>query len=83
MPLLEGDDSYEFIDILDMPPLERKGLKTLIPSKLLARLPTLLAQINARNNSQKLKNEIRQMLYLLYQHGKITKKVYDNLFKSL
>ena len=51
MSLLEGDDSYEFIDILYMPPLERKGLKTLIPSKLLARLPTLLAQINARNNS--------------------------------
>ena len=51
MSLLEGDDSYEFIDILDMPPLERKGLKTLIPNKLLARLPTLLAQINAKNNS--------------------------------
>ena len=51
MSLLEEDDSYEFIDILDMPPLERKGLKILISNKLLARLPTLLTQINARNNS--------------------------------
>ena len=34
-------------------------------------------------NSYKLKNEIMQILYLLYQHNKITKKVYNNLIKSL
>ena len=54
---------------------EEKGLKILTPNKLLTRLPILLAQIKAGNNSYKLKNEIRQILYLLYQHNKITKKV--------
>ena len=34
-----------------------------------------LAQIKAENNSYKLKNEIRQILYLLYQHNKISKKL--------
>ena len=58
------------------------GLKILIPNKLLARLPIFLAQIKAGNNSYKLKNEIRQILYLLYQHNKFTKKVYNNLIKS-
>ena len=53
---------------------EEKGLEVLTPIKLLTRLPVLLAQINAGNNSNKLKNEIRQVLYLLYQHDKITNK---------
>ena len=59
------------------------GRKILTPNKLLTRLPILLAQIKAGNNSYKLKNEIGQILYLLYQHNKITKKVYNNLIKSL
>ena len=62
---------------------EGKILKILIPKKLLTRLPILLAQIKAENNLYKFKNEIRQILYLLYQHNKITKKVYNNLIKSL
>ena len=62
---------------------EGKGIKILTPKKLLTRFPILLAQIKAGNNSYKLKNEIRQILYLLYQHNKITKKVYNNLIKSL
>ena len=62
---------------------ERKGLKILTPNKLLTRLPILLAKINAGNNSNELKNEIRQILYLLCQHNKITKKVYSNLIKPL
>ena len=74
-----------------MPPLESdeqevkggKGFKILTPNKLLTRLPVLLAQINAGNNSHKLKNEIRQILYLLYQHNKITKNVHNNLIESL
>ena len=40
----------------------------------LTRLPILLAQVKAGNNSYKIKNEIRQILYLLHQHNKITKK---------
>ena len=89
---LEGDhNSDKFIDIPDTPPLDRdeeevkegKGLKILTPNKLLTRLPIWLAQLKAENNSYKLKNEIRQILYLLYQHNKIAKKVYNNLIKSL
>ena len=43
----------------------------------------LSEQIKAGNNSKKLKNEIRKIIYLLYQHNKITKEVYINLIKSL
>ena len=60
-----------------------KGFTILTSKKLLTRLSILLAQIKAANNSNKLKTEIRQILYLLYQHNKITKKVYNNLIKSL
>ena len=83
--------SDEFIDISEIPPLEGqeeevkegKGLNILTPNKPLTRLPILLAQIKVGNNLYKLKNEIRQILYLLYQHNKITKKVYNNQIKSL
>ena len=57
--------------------------KILPLNKLLTRRSKFLAEIKAGNNSYKLKNEIRQILYLLYQHNKITKKVYNNLIKSL
>ena len=43
-----------------------QGLKILIPSQMLSRLPITLAQLKAGNNSEKLKNEIRQLLYSLY-----------------
>ena len=62
---------------------QEKRSKTLTSNKLLTRLPLLLAQIKTVNNSEKLKNEIRQILYLLYQHNKVTKKVYKNFIKSL
>ena len=62
---------------------EEKGLKILTPNKLLTRLAISLAQIKAGNNSNKLKNEVRQIVYLLYQHNNITKKVYNNSVKSL
>ena len=42
---------------------EGQGLKILTPSQLLSRLPISLAQLKAGNNSEKLKNEIRQILY--------------------
>ena len=43
----------------------KTGLKILTPNKLFTRLSVLLAEIKAGNNSSKLKNEIRQILYLL------------------
>ena len=59
------------------------GLKFFIPNKILTRLPILLVQIKAGNYSYQLKNEIRQILYLLYQDNRITKNIYNNLIKSL
>ena len=46
---------------------EGKGLKILTPEQMLRRLPSVLAQLKAGNNSQKLKKEIRQLLYSLYR----------------
>ena len=57
------------------------GLKILIDKQMLKRLPILLAQIQAGNNSMKLKNEIRQILYSLYRSKVLTKTVYNNLTK--
>ena len=73
-----SSDKEESVDLPDMPPLEGdeeevqegKRLEILTPNNLLTRLPIFLAQINAGNNSNKLKNEIRQILYSLYQHNK-------------
>ena len=59
------------------------GLKTLTPKQMLQRLPIALAKVQAGNNSQNLLNEIRQIIYSLYQSREITKKVYNNLMKSL
>ena len=62
---------------------ERKGLKILTPKQLLQRLPIALAQVQAGNNSENLLNEIRQIVYSLYQSKQITKKVYNNIIKSI
>ena len=43
------------------------GLKILTPNQILSRLPISLAQLKAENNSEKLKNEIKQILYYLYR----------------
>ena len=50
---------------------------------MLNRLPTLLAQIQAANNSKSLKNEVRQILHSLYKSKILTKTVYNNLIKSI
>ena len=59
------------------------GLKILTNKQMLNRLPILLAQIQAANNSIKLKNEIRQILYSLYRSKVLTKTMYNNLIKSI
>ena len=56
-----------------------QGLKILTPSQMLSRLPISLAQLKAGNNSEKLKNEIRQLLYSLYRSKKLTKQLYKSL----
>ena len=60
-----------------------EGLKILTSKQMLNRLPILLAQIQAGNSSKLLKNELRQILYLLYRSKVLTKTVYNNLIKSI
>ena len=62
---------------------EGKGLKILTNKQMLNRLSILLTQIQAGNNSIKLKNEIRPILYSLHRSKVLTKTVYNNLIKSI
>ena len=78
-------------DTTDMPELESeeaaeqrrnhqgKGLKILTPSQMLSRLSISIAQLKARNNSEKLKTEIRQLLYSLYRSKRLTRNIYKSL----
>ena len=60
-----------------------EGLKILTPKQMLQKLPMLLAQVIAGNTSENLLNEIRQIIYSLYQAKEITKKVYNNITNSI
>ena len=62
---------------------EGKGLKILTLKQMLQRLPIALAQVKEGNNSENLLNEIKQIVYSLYQSKLITKKVYNNIIKSV
>ena len=62
---------------------EGTEIKILTPKQMLQRLPIALAQIKAGNNSQSLLYEIRQIVNCLYQSKEITKKVYNNILKSI
>ena len=82
---IEIENPEEIVDIvekilkLNKQKQEGHGLKILMPSQMLSRLPTSLAQLKAGNNSEKLKNEIRQLLYSLYRSKKLTKQIYKSL----
>ena len=83
--------SDEQLDTTDMSELESEesaaerrnqqgqGLKILTADQMLSRLPITLVQLKAGNNSEKLKNEIRQLLYSLYRSKKLTKQLYKSL----
>ena len=58
-------------------------LKILTPKQMLQRLPIVLAQVKAGNNSESLLNEIRQIVYSLYQSKQITKKLYNDIIESI
>ena len=87
--------SNEQLDTRNMPELESEesaaerknqqgqGLKILTPDQMLSRLPITLAQLKAGNNSQKLINEIRQLLYSLYHSKKLTKTIYNHLINTI
>ena len=91
----EADDEVdEQPDTTDIPELESEesagqrkqqgqGVKILTPKLLITRLTILLAQLKAGNNSQKLKNEIRQLLYSLYRSKKLSKTIYNSLMNAI
>ena len=58
---------------------EDLGFEILTPNQMLSRIPITLAQLNAGNNSDKLQNEIRQLLYSLCRSKKLSKNVYKSL----
>ena len=60
---------------------EQQGseLKILTSNQILSRLLMTLAQLKAGNNSGKLKNESRQLLYSLHRSKKLTKQLYNSL----
>ena len=62
---------------------EGEALKILTPNQMLKRLQITLTQMKAGNNSESLLNEVRQIVYSLYRSKEITKKVYNNSFKSI
>ena len=59
------------------------GFTILTPKQLLQRLPIALVPVKAGNNSESLLNEITQIVYSLYQSNEITKKLYNNIIRSL
>ena len=77
------DDYFLIMSEAEIKAVKGTELKILMPKQKLQRLPIDLAQIKADNNSENLLNEIRQIVYSLYQSKEITKKVYNNLIKSL
>ena len=83
---IENENSYNIVKvvkkIIDFNKIEQQkgqGLKILTPNQMLNRLTIALAQLQAGNNSNKLKNEIRQLLYSLYRSKNMTEQVYKSL----
>ena len=82
--IINRNNMQEVIErILEFNKQEQKqkgqGLKILTRNQMLSRLPVSLAQLNAGNNSEKLKNKIRQLLYSLYKSKKLSKQIYKSL----
>ena len=81
----EQPDTTDMSDLESEEPAEQRknkqgqGLKILTRNQTLHRLPISLGQLNAGNNSEKFKNEIRQPLYALYRSKKLTKQIYKSL----
>ena len=62
---------------------EGKGLKRLTPDQIFSRLPISLAQLKAGNNSEKLENEIRKLLYSSNGSMKIFETIYNSLINTI
>ena len=77
------DDYSSMMSEAKLKASNKTGLKILTPIQMLQRLPIALAQVKSGNNSENLLNEIRQVVYSLYQSMEITKRVYNNIIKSI
>ena len=62
---------------------EGQGLKILSPKQMITRFPILLAQLKVGNNSEKLKNEIRKIVYSLYRSKNMSKNIYNDLVNTI
>ena len=86
---IEIEKPYEIADILEKiiefnkQNQEGQGLKILTRIQMLNRLPISIAQLKSGNDSEKLKNKIRQLLYSLHFSKKITKTIYNNLINFI
>ena len=69
-------DNNELVNVIKSGLID---LQILTPDQMLSRLPITLSQLKAGNNSEKFKNEIRQLLYSLYRSKKLTKQLYKSL----
>ena len=78
MPELETEESAK-----QRRDQQGQGVRILTPEQLITRLPILLAQLKAGNDSQKLKNEIRQFLYSLYTSKKLGKTIFKHLMNAI
>ena len=74
---------YDEDEAIPVPPTTRSGLKIMTPSQLMTRLSILLAQLKAGNNSNKLKNEKRQIVYSLYRSKNLSKAIYKKLIENI
>ena len=68
------DDYSSMVSEAELKATKETGLKILTPKQMLQRLPIALAQVKAVNNSENLLNEIRQIVYSLYQSKKSPKE---------
>ena len=59
------------------------NLKIISPKQMLQRLPIAHVQVKVGNTSENLLNDIRQIIYSLYQATEITEKLYDNIMNSI
>ena len=78
IPELESEESA-----VERKTIEGKGLKILTLDQMLSRLPITLAQLKSGNNSEKLINEISQLLYSLQPSKKLTKAIYNHSINAI
>ena len=77
------NDYFLMVSVAKYKSIHGEGLKMLTPKQMIQRLPIALAQVKASNKPESLLTEIRQIVYSLYQTIKFTKKVYNNIMKSI